>query len=55
MPAILLVPQVGIEPTHPAYKTGPLPLRIQGQKFLVRGRRIELLTNRWQRYILPLN
>jgi hypothetical protein len=25
------VPQAGIEPTHPAYKTGPLPLRIQGQ------------------------
>ena len=21
----------GIEPTHPAYKTGPLPLRIKGQ------------------------
>jgi hypothetical protein len=25
-----MVPQAGIEPTHPAYKTGPLPLRIQG-------------------------
>ena len=28
----ILVPQEGIEPPHPAYKTGPLPLRIQGQK-----------------------
>ena len=27
-----MVPQVGIEPTQPAYKTGPLPLRIQGHK-----------------------
>ena len=27
-----LVPQEGIEPPHPDYKTGPLPLRIQGQK-----------------------
>jgi len=26
-----LVPQEGIEPPHPDYKTGPLPLRIQGQ------------------------
>ena len=26
----ILVPQDGIEPPHPAYKTGPLPLRIQG-------------------------
>ncbi len=30
--SINLVPQEGIEPPHPAYKTGPLPLRIQGQK-----------------------
>ena len=30
-----LVPQAGIEPTHPAYKTGPLPLRIQGLKFVL--------------------
>ena len=29
-----LVPQDGIEPPHPAYKTGPLPLRIQGHKNL---------------------
>jgi hypothetical protein len=29
--AYKLVPQAGIEPTHPDYKTGPLPLRIQGQ------------------------
>ena len=28
---LLVVPQDGIEPPHPAYKTGPLPLRIQGQ------------------------
>jgi hypothetical protein len=27
------VPQEGIEPPHPAYKTGPLPLRIQGQNW----------------------
>ena len=27
----MLVPQEGIEPPHPDYKTGPLPLRIQGQ------------------------
>ena len=26
-----MVPQDGIEPPHPAYKTGPLPLRIQGR------------------------
>lgn len=26
-----LVPLAGIEPTHPDYKTGPLPLRIKGQ------------------------
>ena len=31
---IKLVPQDGIEPPHPAYKTGPLPLRIQGQKLV---------------------
>ena len=29
----LLVPQEGIEPPHPAYKAGPLPLRIQGQNW----------------------
>ena len=29
-----LVPQEGIEPPHPDYKTGPLPLRIQGQKLV---------------------
>ena len=28
--SINLVPQEGIEPPHPAYKAGPLPLRIQG-------------------------
>ena len=28
---IYLVPLAGIEPTHPDYKTGPLPLRIKGQ------------------------
>ena len=32
--SINLVPQEGIEPPHPAYKTGPLPLRIQGHKNL---------------------
>ena len=31
-PRKYLVPLAGIEPTHPAYKTGPLPLRIKGQK-----------------------
>ena len=31
-----LVPQEGIEPPHPAYKTGPLPLRIQGLNWLLR-------------------
>ena len=30
----ILVPQEGIEPPHPDYKTGPLPLRIQGQKLV---------------------
>lgn len=29
-----MVPQVGIEPTHPDYKTGPLPLRILGLMLL---------------------
>jgi hypothetical protein len=33
---INLVPLAGIEPTHPAYKTGPLPLRIKGQNWLRR-------------------
>ncbi len=32
---IKLVPQVRIELTHPPYKSGPLPLRIQGQYCLV--------------------
>ena len=31
-----LVPQEGIEPPHPAYKTGPLPLRIQGRYLLLK-------------------
>jgi hypothetical protein len=34
LPAKKLVPQEGIEPPHPAYKTGPLPLRIQGLYWL---------------------
>ena len=30
-----MVPQERIELPHPAYKTGPLPLRIQGQRLTI--------------------
>jgi hypothetical protein len=32
-----LVPSKGIEPLHPDYKTGPLPLRIRGLNLAVLG------------------
>ena len=51
--SINLVPQEGIEPPHPAYKAGPLPLRIQGQKLATRGR-IELPSTDRQSAIMTI-
>ena len=48
------MPQDGIEPPHPAYKTGPLPLRIQGQ-ILVPRARIELTIKAYQASVIPFN
>ena len=37
---IILVPQSGIEPTSPAYKTGPHPIKVSGA-YMVPGTGLE--------------
>ena len=49
-----MAPGVGIEPTIAESKSVVLPLHYLGIT-LVRGKRIELLTERWQRSVIPFN
>ena len=50
----ILVPQSGIEPTSPAYKTGPHPLKVSGA-YVVPSTRIELVITAYQATVIPFN
>jgi len=41
-----MVPQSGIEPTSPAYKTGPHPLKVSGANILAPRRGFDPLTRK---------